>query len=142
MDQPTGIADMRGMLKEAVAGQDDAALVQFAENLGGIEGFLDLTFEGMREVLVTELAEDAEIGWEIKHGDQTLSYVFAIKGGEATVEKRPTEGARAVLAMAVPVYMRLIAGEIDPIQATMQGKLQARGDLIFAMKLPQMFGIA
>lgn len=136
---PESTADPRTMLREAVAGQDDDALVQFAENLGGVEGFLDLTFQGMQTAVDPEKAQDCVIGWEIRHGDDVHPYVVTIAGGEVSAERREPEGARVTLDLSLPDYMRLVAGELDGMQAFMAGKLQLKGDMMFAAQIQEMF---
>lgn len=138
-DGPT-LEDPRALLRQAVSGQDDAALLAFAENLGGIEGFLDLTFEGMRQALDPSRAQDGVIGWELRDGDRTFSYVVSIEGGTLRWERREPTDARVTLAMQVPTYIRLVAGDLDPMQAFMQGAIQLRGDMLFAAGIAQMFG--
>ncbi len=132
-------ADPRAMLREAVVGQDDAALIQFAENLGGVEAFLDLTFQGMQEAVDAEKAQDCVIGWEVKHGDDVHPYTVTIEGGEVSAERREPEGARVTLNLSLPDYMRLVAGELDGMQAFMAGKLQLKGDMMFAAQIQEMF---
>ena len=45
------------------------------------------------------------------------------------------------IGLALPDFLRLIAGELDGMQAFMQGKLKLQGDMMFAQQVPQMFGI-
>lgn len=131
--------DARAMLTEAVAGQDDAALVQLAENFGGVEAFLDLVFEGMAGALDPAKAQDATIGWEIVHGDDVHTYVVTISGGQASAERTDPTGTRTTLRLSLPDSMRLVAGELDGMQAFMAGKLQVKGDMMFAAQIQQMF---
>lgn len=133
--------DARTLLQEAVKGQDDTALVQFAENLGGIEAFLDLTFQGMTQALDADQAQDAVIGWEVVHGDDVHPYAVTIDGGKATAERGEPSGARVTLRLSLPNYMRLVAGELDGMQAFMSGALQLKGDMMFAAQIQQMFGV-
>lgn len=135
------IQDPRALLQDAVKGQDDDALEQFAENLGGVEGFLDLTFQGMTQALDSANAQDAVIGWEIVHGDDVHTYKVAISGGEATAERGDPTDARVTLRLSLPNYMRLIAGELDGMQAFMSGGLQLKGDMMFAAQIQQMFAV-
>lgn len=135
------IDDTRALLQEAVKGQDDAALVQFAENLGGVEGFLDVAFQGMTQALDPEKAQDAVIGWEVVNGDDVHPYVLTIAGGKATAERTEPEATRVTLRLSLPNYMRLIAGDLDGMQAFMSGALQLKGDMMFAAQIQQMFGV-
>lgn len=134
-------ADPRGVLQEAVKGQDDATLTQLAENLGGVDGFLDLVFSGMTQAVDKEKAQDAVVGWEVVNGEDVHPYVLTIAGGEATAERGDPDGARVTLRLSLPNFMRLAAGELDGMQAFMSGGLQLKGDMMFAAQIQQMFGV-
>lgn len=141
MADETPVQDPRQLLQDAVKGQDDEALASLAENMGGVEGFLDLTFQGMCQALDPEKAQDVVVGWEIRHGDTTHAYTLVVQGGQGVVEKRAGDDARVTLNLTLPNYIRLIAGELDGMQAFMSGVLQLKGDMIFAAQIPQMFGL-
>jgi len=141
MADDQAIQDPRALLQEAVKGQDDATLEQFAENLGGVEGFLDLTFQGMTEVVNEQSPPDTTVGWEIVKGDDVHSYLLTIEGGAARVERTDPAAARVTLRLSLPNYMRLIAGELDGMQAFMSGGLQVKGDIMYAAQLQQLFGV-
>lgn len=134
-------ADPRAVLTEAVKGQDDAALTELAHNLGGTEAFLDLVFSGMAQALDQDKAQDAVIGWEVVDGDDVHSHVITIEGGAATAERGDPASARVTLRLSLPNFMRLVAGELDGMQAFMTGGLQVKGDVIFAAQIQQMFGV-
>lgn len=134
-------ADPRAALSEAVKGQDDAALVELAHNLGGTEGFLDLIFQGMTQALDPDNAPDAVIGWEVVEGDDVHSYAVTIEGGKATAERGDPAGARVTLRLALPNFVRLVAGDLDGMQAFMSGALQLKGDMMFAAQIQQIFRV-
>lgn len=136
-----GDGDSRALLQEAVKGQDDEALTALAENLGGVEAFLELVFSGMTQAIDKDKAQDAVIGWEVVHGEQVHPYVLSIKGGEASAERGEPTDARVTLRMSLPNFMRLAAGELDGMQAFMSGGLQLKGDMMFAAQIQQMFGV-
>lgn len=135
------LADPRAFLQEAVQGKGDDEITQLAENLGGVEAFLDLTFQGMTQALNPEAAQDAVIGWEVVHGDDVHPYGVTIDGGTASAEQGSPDAARVTLRLSLPNYVRLIAGELDGMQAFMSGALQLKGDMMFAAQIQQMFGV-
>jgi putative sterol carrier protein len=53
----------------------------------------------------------------------------------------PAETATMTLTADSGDYVKLFTGELDGMQAFMQGKLKLAGDLNLAMKLTQMFKI-
>ena len=131
--------DPRAVLTEAVKGQDDATLTEFAHNLGGTQAFLDLVFQGMTQALDPAKAQDAVVGWEIVDGDDVHPYVITMEGGAATAQRGEPDSARVILRMSLPNFLRLVAGELDGMQAFMSGTLTVRGDMMFAAQIQPMF---
>jgi putative sterol carrier protein len=133
--------DPRAMLQEAVKGRSDEEIMQFVATLGGVEAVLTLTFEGMKAALNPDKAQDCVIGYELTEDGNTHGYTVTIKDKQASYEKREPTDARVTLGLTVPDYLRLIAGELEGMQAFMQGKLKLKGDMMFAQQIPQMFGL-
>lgn len=133
--------DARAILTEAVKGKSDEEITQFVETMGGAATVLEMTFEGMKAALIPDKAQDCVIGYELTEGDTTHSYAVTVKDKEASYEKRDPSDARVTLGLTLPDYLRLIAGELDGMQAFMQGKLKLKGDMMFAQQVPQMFGL-
>lgn len=133
--------DPQAMLQEAVKGKSDDEIMEFVNNMGGAEGLLTLTFEGMKAAVNPEKAQDCVVGFEVTEGDTTHAYTVVIKDKAATYEKRDPSDARVTLGLTVPDYLRLISGELDGMQAFMQGKLKLKGDMMFAQQIAPMFGL-
>lgn len=62
-----------------------------------------------------------------------------IKDGKVDVEKGVHSNPRLTLTADSADYLRLFTGELDPMQAFMQGKLKLSGDMNLAMKMAQFF---
>jgi putative sterol carrier protein len=133
--------DPQAMLQEAVKGKSDAEIMEFVGNLGGAESMLDVTFEGMKSALNPDKAQDCIIGYELTDAGNTFPYAVIIKDKQCTYEKRDPSDARVTLGLSVPDYLRLISGELDGMQAFMQGKLKLKGDMMFAQQIQGMFGL-
>lgn len=133
--------DPRAMLQEAVKGKSDDEIIEFLSNTGGVEQVLDMTFEGMKTALKPEAAQDCVIGYSLTQGGNTHNYAVVIKDKQCTYEKREPSDARVTLGLSVPDYLRLISGELDGMQAFMQGKLKLTGDMMFAQQIQTMFGV-
>jgi putative sterol carrier protein len=133
--------DPQALLQEAVKGKSDEEIMEFVNTMGGAESVLTLTFEGMKAALNPEKAQDCVIGYELTEGGNTHSYAVVIKDKAASYEMRDPSDARVTLGLSVPDYLRLISGELDGMQAFMQGKLKLKGDMMFAQQVPQMFGL-
>jgi len=133
--------DPQAMLQEAVKGKSDDEIMEFVKTMGGAEAVLTLTFEGMKSALNPDKAQDCVIGYELTDGGDTHAYAVIIKDKQASYEKRDPADARVTLGLSVPDYLRLISGELDGMQAFMQGKLKLKGDMMFAQQIQPMFGL-
>lgn len=135
------VDDARALLAEAVKGKSDDEINALVGTFGGTETALDTLFEGMKSALNPDKAIDCVVGYELTENGTTHAYAVTIKGKAATYEKRDPSDARVTIGLAVPDFLRLVAGDLDPMQAFMQGKLKLKGDMMFAQQVPQMFGI-
>jgi putative sterol carrier protein len=133
--------DPRAMLQEAVKGKSDEEITQLLTGLGGVEQVLDMTFEGMTQALMPEAAQDCVVGYSLTDAGNTYNYAVIINDKKCTYEKREPTDSRVTLGMAVPDYLRLISGDLDGMQAFMQGKLKLQGDMMFAQQIQTMFGV-
>lgn len=62
-----------------------------------------------------------------------------INNGAVKVEQGTHASPTMSLTADSADYIRLFTGELDPMQAFMQGKLKLQGDLNLAMKMTQFF---
>ena len=74
-------------------------------------------------------------------GAEPGDWYATIKDGKVTVEKGTFATPKMTLTADSADYVKIFTGEIDGMQAFMQGKLKLTGDLNLAMKLTQMFKI-
>lgn len=74
-------------------------------------------------------------------GAEPGEWYSVIKDGKVTVEKGTHASPKMTLTADSADYVKIFTGELDGMQAFMQGKLKLAGDLNLAMKLTQMFKI-
>jgi putative sterol carrier protein len=73
-------------------------------------------------------------------GSQAGDWYATIKDGKCeTAQGSSTRNPTMTLTADSDDYIKLVTGELDPMQAFMQGKLKLQGDLNLAMKITQMF---
>ena len=73
-------------------------------------------------------------------GSQAGEWYASIKDGKCeTAQGSSARKPTMTLTADSDDYIKLITGEMDPMQAFMQGKVKLQGDLNLAMKLTQMF---
>jgi putative sterol carrier protein len=74
-------------------------------------------------------------------GEEAGDWHAIIKDGKCEVAKGEHAAPKMTLTADSGDYVKIFTGEIDGMQAFMQGKLKLAGDLNLAMKLTQMFKI-
>jgi len=74
-------------------------------------------------------------------GTEPGDWYAIIKDGIVSVAQGVHESPKMTLTADSSDYVKLFTGELDGMQAFMQGKLKLTGDLNLAMKLTQMFKI-
>lgn len=73
-------------------------------------------------------------------GAEAGDWNATIRDGKVAVEQgAPAGPANMTLTADSQDYVRIFTGELDGMQAFMQGKVKLAGDLNLAMKLMQMF---
>ncbi len=135
------VDDARALLEQAVKGKSDEEILGFVGNFGGTETALETIFEGMKSALNPDKAQDCVVGYAITEDGKTHNYVVTVRDKQAAVEKREPTDARVTIGLSLADFLRLVAGDLDGMQAFMQGKLKLQGDMMFAQQVPQMFGI-
>ncbi|KXK15257.1 MAG: sterol-binding domain-containing protein [Chloroflexi bacterium OLB14] len=74
-------------------------------------------------------------------GAEAGEWYAVIKDGKVDVSKGEHASPKMTLTADSSDYVKIFTGELDGMQAFMQGKLKLAGDLNLAMKLTQMFKI-
>jgi putative sterol carrier protein len=108
---------------------------------GGVDGFLDQVFEGMRSSFNPQKAgaQQATVQYELTHPEGTSNYTMRIADGRCEVERGVAESPRVSIKMGVGDFVRLITGKLNGMQAFMTGKLKVSGDLFFAQTFQSWF---
>ncbi|MBJ7550053.1 SCP2 sterol-binding domain-containing protein [Marinomonas ostreistagni] len=79
---------------------------------------------------------DAIFQFELDDAD---SYFVTISEGTATLEQGEHDDATVTLGMDTDTLSEVMSGELDGMQAFMQGKIRADGDIMLATKLTEIF---
>ena len=140
-DESPAIAT-REQLGEMLEGQTDEAIVEFVSAVG-VEETLGQIFSAMEQQFQADKAagQSAVVQWDITNADQTYSYTVTIADGTCTAASGSAESPRLTLGLALPDFMRFIAGKLDGMQAFMSGKLKLGGDMMFAQQMQAWFAV-
>lgn len=98
--------------------------------------------EKMPGAFIPEKAAGLEAVIQFKFtGAEAGNWYAVIKDGKVEVSKGEHASPKMTLTADSSDYVKIFTGELDGMQAFMQGKLKLAGDLNLAMKLTQMFKI-
>ena len=131
--------DPQAQLAEGVKDKSDDEILGLLGGMGGTGPALDAIFDGMAKALNPDAAQDCIIGYEIAEAGKTHAFAVVIRDKAAAIERREPSDARVTLGLSVPDFLRLITGNLDGMQAFMQGKLKLKGDMMFAQQIQRMF---
>jgi len=112
------------------------------ERLFGTTAALKMAFGGMERAFIPEKSRGfkGSIQWELQGPRGTRMWHVAIVDGRAVASKGPADDASVKMRMSVPVFARVLARELDPARAMMEGKLEIEGDFAVAAQIGPMFG--
>jgi putative sterol carrier protein len=98
--------------------------------------------EKMPGAFIPEKAQDVDAIIQFKFtGDEAGEWNATIKDGKVDVARGTHPSPKMTLTADSSDYVKIFTGELDGMQAFMQGKIKLAGDLNLAMKLMQMFKI-
>ncbi len=72
-------------------------------------------------------------------GEGGGSWNVSVADGACNVVEGQARKADVTVAMTAPDFAKMIAGELQPVAAFMQGKIKVQGDMAMAMKLQELF---
>ena len=98
--------------------------------------------EKMPGAFIPEKAQGVDSVIQFKFtGDEAGEWFAAIKDGKVDVSRGTHPSPKMTLTADSADYVKIFTGELDGMQAFMQGKIKLSGDLNLAVKLMQMFKI-
>jgi putative sterol carrier protein len=123
-----------------VHGRSDEQLDRF---MGGGPG-LRLIFKGMESAFVPDAARGfkGEIFYDLRASRGPQPWTLSIDGSRAVAEPRAATSPAVTLRSEVAVFVRIASGDLDPMRAILDGRLEVEGDFAVAGRLDEMFGAA
>ena len=73
-------------------------------------------------------------------GEGGGQWYAAIENGVAAVHAGAVDNPNLTLSGTASDYLAVVNGDLKPLQAFMQGKVKAKGDMGLAMRLQKLFG--
>jgi hypothetical protein len=121
-----------------VKGRSDEQL----DRLMGTDTALRVAFGGMERAFVPENSGGFQgaIQWELESSRGLRTWHVDIDDGRARARPGPGRDPKVTMRMSVPVFARVLAREVDPARAMLEGRLDVTGDFAVASRLGPMFG--
>ena len=114
---------------------------QLDRTIGSNAG-LRVIFAGMERNFVPERAGgfSGDIQYELRVRGEPRRWVVRITDGTIRTGPGVSPKPALTLRMALPTFARIIAGQLPPAQAFMEGRIELDGDLQLAARMGEMFG--
>jgi putative sterol carrier protein len=94
----------------------------------------------MANAFVPEKAAGIDASVQLKlTGAQTGEWFVAIKDNKCTISQGTAPAAKLTVTADSADFIKIFTGQMDGMQAFMQGKLKLAGDMNLAMKLVSLF---
>jgi putative sterol carrier protein len=96
------------------------------------------------ETMKSKFNPAAAAGLDLVFGfriDDTKHYNLIVKDGTCDIQEGDNPDANVTLVMDSETLEGIVKGDTDGMQAFMQGKLRAEGDMMLAMKLSELFPV-
>ncbi|MFI1992580.1 SCP2 sterol-binding domain-containing protein [Actinoplanes sp. NPDC020271] len=105
---------------------------------------LDEVFNRMPSLFRAEKAGDAQavIHWIITGPNgASNTYETVIENGQCTVTTTPVREPKLAMTMDAVTFLKVVAGDGNPMMLFMTGKIKAKGDLALAASIAKLFDI-
>lgn len=119
-----------------VRGRSDARIEKMMPLLG------PMIFHAMERAFRPDRAFgfSGEIEYDLRTNGYVKKWAVKVADGKASVKVGAAENPRLLMKMSAPTFARLSAGELQPVTAVLEGKLEAEGELRLMNRIGEMFG--
>ncbi|HEX3606203.1 MAG TPA: SCP2 sterol-binding domain-containing protein [Candidatus Dormibacteraeota bacterium] len=124
-----------------ISSTDDATLEDQVTALG-VDGVLEQIFAEMARRFLPQRApgRSAVIQYDVRLRDGSVhSWQMNIDHGSCEVSAGTGYIPRLTAAVALPKFLRLLTGSLDPMVAFLSGELKLRGDVMLAQQMQGWF---
>jgi alkanesulfonate monooxygenase SsuD/methylene tetrahydromethanopterin reductase-like flavin-dependent oxidoreductase (luciferase family) len=112
------------------------------DRLIGSAAGLRIAFGGMERAFVRENSGGFEgaIQWELDGSRGLQTWNVRIDERRARARPGTAEEPKVTMRMSVPLFARVLAREVDPAKAMLEGRMTVSGDFAIASRIGPMFG--
>jgi putative sterol carrier protein len=128
--------DLHGLL----AGRSEEEITSEVERQG-IDAVLDRVFDLIAAAFLPDASavESAIVQFDVTAPDGVHSYQLKFADDQCVVRKAHGEAARLTVSLAMLDFLRIIAGELDGMQAFSSRRLRLSGDVLLAQAMRGWF---
>lgn len=121
-------------LSALLEGRSDAEIERAAIEIG-VDALLDRVFDVMVQRFVPGRAtgDNASIVWKLTTPSGPRSYQLRVAGGTCGARRGESSGARVVIDANIPVFLRVISGSMNGLNAFASGALRVQGEQVLAL---------
>ena len=127
------------MFREMVKDKSDEEILTSVK--GNEEALLDGIFDAMKSAFDPSAAvgQSAIAQYDLDTPGGLVSYQLNVDNGACSLEKGASGEARVTMGLSMCNFVRLIAGELDPMNAFTSGQLKISGDIMFSQNVGTWF---
>jgi putative sterol carrier protein len=132
------ISDREGVAK-AIAGRSDDEINETVA--GRCALVVRRVSEGMKTYFIPRKAgkQNTVIQYDVRTPDGVMTFQMRVADGECDIHQDAPLQARVKLNIALPDFLRLVAGKLGGLHAFMTGRLRVSGDVLLARKIESWF---
>jgi hypothetical protein len=123
-----------------IEGRSEQEIVSEVQKLG-VENVLGQVFGMIAAAFIPGAAvvESAVVQFDVTAPDGVHSYQLKFADEKCVVLKAKGEAARLTISLALPVFLRIVGGELDGRQAFISGRVRLSGDVLLAQAMRGWF---
>ena len=129
-------------LSTLLEGRSDAEVLELCAE-AGIEAVVEQILASMLQRFRPDRAPPGTptVQWNIETPMGRRPFALKVEGGKCSIERAVAAAPRVTLNTTLPVFMRVIAGRLNGLQAFSDGELRVAGDLVLALEHQLWFDV-
>ena len=107
----------------------------------GVDTVLGWVFDLIAAAFIPEasMIDSAVVQFEITASDGIHFFQLNFAEGKCAARKGNCDDARLTISLALPVFLRIVGGELEGLDAFVSGNLRLRGDVLLAQAMRGWF---
>ena len=135
-----GIEPYGNEVTRLVEDRSDEQVISEAQKRG-VDNLLTWVFGLIADAYIpgSAIVETAIVQFDVTAPDGVHSYQLEFTDDKCIVLKANGEAARLTISLALPIFLRIVGGELDGMNCFVNGKLRLAGDVLMAQAMRGWF---